>query len=218
MATFQFRVLRLTTRLLDVQTVTPSITPSVVKCPVHPAQVEIVLEGTGGLTGTVTVSGLVDGLPDTEVVTFTGPIANNRAVARTCKLFGCVTGFDTADLTTEAPPPTITARFCTSGGEGVHTVCELSECVFAHREMSAGHWPNNLAGNQEQARQGKIDMDDLYDFEPRLHDLFIEQRNGVDSTIWQVHGKPPYLGDGFSHHWEMDVQIRNAMDAVEIPA
>ena len=97
MATFTFRVVRLTTRLLDERAIAASMPTSIAKCPQHRAFVELRLVGPT-LVGTVTISGTVDGAPDTEVVTVSAAIANDTTVVRSCKRFECVTGFTSTSI------------------------------------------------------------------------------------------------------------------------
>lgn len=207
-----FRVLRRSALLVTPQAVAASM-PLAPLCPAHPAYVEVRLDGDD-LTGTVIVVGTLAGAPVTETLLFSGPTANTRAIRQTCERYDCVTSMITTGLVGEATTPQLQARWVGAGGEAVHANEELEECVMAYLQISLGGWPAASIGTESE--QGLLAMDDLWDFEPRRDDVFVETlKDGSDGRIWEVVGTPDYLGSLRPSHFELTVQLRNTTDITE---
>ncbi len=207
-----FRWLRRSALLAESQAVGASITLAA-ECPAHPAYVEIRLTGPD-LTGTVTVNGKLDGAVVTETLTFTGPVANDRAKDKTCKLMDCSTSITTTGLAGEATTPQLQARWVGSGNEAVHANAELEDCVLGYLEISRGTWPAARIGTEVE--RGFLALDDHYDNTPRRGDLFVETlEDGSDGATWEVVGVPGHLGSLRPHHFELTVRLRNDADQTE---
>lgn len=204
----RFRVLR---RGATVLATTAILAAHVIAAtPLAPAFVEVTLVGAV-LTGTVSVSGLVDGVPTTQVLEFAGPLAAGRRVLRTTRLFSSITGITSAGLHDEAPPPTIAVRFVSEGNHAVPVNTELATGVAGMIDGGEGYWAVAIAGGAG-SQPTVIGHDDVYGFQPRRGDLYIEQRNGADYRTWEVIGTPDELGDLRRVHWELKVEERQNAD------
>lgn len=208
-----FRVMRRTTWLVAGRLVSDVVPLDVDRCPVYPGFVRVMLTGPD-LTGTITIDGLRGGAPVSETLTASGPIAGQGWQGVTCEAFDCVTGITTAGLSDEAEVPIIEVAFVSPGGAPIPINCEIADCVLGYLEHPGRQtWPNAIGGTHESSRPW-IAHRDVYDFEPRRGDFYVEQRGDplVDYRVWEVHGNPEHLGTFDSRHWELDVQEANAAD------
>lgn len=219
-----FRVVRPTTYVLE-RTEAAAVHAVAAKCPSVAGYVQIRLWGDD-LTGSIEVDGLVAGSPTTEVIQATGPIAVGEALLTGCKLFECVTEIRTSGLADELPAPEILARLVGEGGNPLETLCELSDCLIAHGQVGGagrGRWPMTPAGKTED-QPSLIMHDDIWGFEPRRGDLYVEQRQPPeggalrDWRTWEVTGDPEFLGALRSAHWELGIRMANNRRVTETPA
>lgn len=205
LATFTYRVLRRTSILLAPTAAAATLPLTTTECPEGAAYAEFTVEGATALTGTITVAGELDGVPDTEDVPVAGPIgATGKAIVRTCKRWTCFTAITTTGLDDEAPPPTISARLIGVGGESIQAVQELDACVVGNNEGVNSGWKVPTAGSTAVSPGATIDHDNVYDFTPRRGDLYVDLESG---EVWEVLGAPP---TAHGHHYELRVAPADA--------
>jgi hypothetical protein len=188
-------VYRRTASLLDATTATASM--SVDRQPPSDSVTQVAVTVDGG-TGTVTVSGTVDGAPDSEVLTFTG-----AGTERTIKLFSAL---DAPALAVSAGlvGVTISARAEDQGGALNHVSYVVVTGVRAHLNRSAARWPNTIAGTAEVERTW-FGIDWTTAWAPRDGDVFVDQTSLEE---WLVVGHPDHQGGLRPHHWEVRVVRR----------
>lgn len=214
-----FRVVRRTSVILERQDVAATMTGLLASRPINAARVRIELWGTGGLTGTVRVSGDVDGSPSVEDQLLTGPLTPSGYLVRdTTTEFQSVSGITTASLADETPLPQIAASYIGNGGEAVEANVELASELHGMIEPrgGGGRWQTEPAGSVEQ-QPSVLGHDDLYGFRPRVGDFYVEQRpDGAggweDYRIWEVTARPDYLGGLRSETVELNVEERATAD------
>lgn len=207
-----FTVYRRTDHVLESAAVSGTLDVVTDKCPSHNAYVEVTIRATVDGVGTVVVDGEYDGAPVSETLTFDGSTGSFQ-IRQTCSRFDCLTGITPVGFDDDA---LIAARYVEVGGEGVQINCLLAECVEGHLERSgrAGSWQATIPGGREAA-DAWIAYPDYYDFTPREGDVFVDDG---DSKRWEVAADPDWLGGQRPHHFEIDVNLRNATDiAVRTP-
>lgn len=205
-----FRWVRRTNLLAELQAVGAGSLVLRGQCPIAPGFVEVTLTGPD-LTGTVTVTGTLAGSPVVDTLTFTGPVAYERATLTCCKRMDCVTSITHSGLSDEATTPQVVARWVGAGGEPIEANEEIEDEVCAYLQIDRGTWPA-AKGPATAREKGWIALDDLYADTPRHKDVFVEQRDGTDYKRWEVVGLPDHLGNLRPHHFELTVELRNSTD------
>jgi hypothetical protein len=186
-------VYRRTAFMLDSATATASM--SVDRQP--PVETVVAVTVDGG-AGTVTVSGTVNGAPDTEVLTFTG-----AATLRTVKLFSAL-DVPALALSAGLVGVTISAKAEAEDGGRNHMAYAVATGVRAHLNRGAARLPNTVAGTAEVERTWfGIDYTSLW--APRDADVFVDEHSLEE---WRVVGTPDWLGGLRPHHWEVRVVRR----------
>lgn len=203
MANRRITVKRKTAFVLDATTALASIDTD--RQPNVGSFIEAELSGGTSNTGTVTVSGAVDGAPDTEVLTFTGA-GKQTTVLRFDSLDASGT-FVTTGLTDEPTVPTIAVRAVGSGGDPHPQHVDVVTDWPARFDRGRATWPAPTAGSS-QLEKTRFYVDFNTVWEPKDGDVIIDQR---DSQEYFVQGNPNQAdGSGtlVPHHWEIEVKRR----------
>ena len=203
-----FRWYRRTEWLMEARQITAAMGPDVDKCPLNDGFVELRVRGDNQV-GTVTLSGTLDGVPETEVIDFDGssPV---EALQLSCKRGLCVNLINTTGFGANT---TLEAKYTGPDGSAIAVNCLLEPCVQAHREYGGrGTWPNTVPGTHETTFSW-IAFDDVYRYNPRPGDFFVEvEEDESNGPIWEVIGRPEHLGSLRRHHWELDVRLQQHAD------
>ncbi|NRA04293.1 MAG: hypothetical protein HRU00_17020 [Myxococcales bacterium] len=205
-------------RLITVKRRSSDVLTPVVAAASHSADVqppvdshiEVAISGGTSNTGTVTVLGLVGGVPDSEVLTFNG-IALTQATTKRFDAGGLDTpAFTTTDLTDEATVPTITARSVGSDGSREHSAATVITDWPARFDRGRASWPNSPAG-RGAVEKTRFYVDYTTVWDPRRGDVILDQSNGDQ---FKVHGQPDLHGASLTpHHWEIEVRENKGADA-----
>jgi hypothetical protein len=192
-------VYRRTAFVLDAAAAVAS--PAISRQPAKPALVEVLVEGGAAGTGTVVVSGTVNGSPESETLTFVGPA---RKV--TTKRFSALSSFATTGLANESPPPTLSARAVGGDGGSIDRDVLVVSAWPMRKDAGAPSWPAPVQGSAEQElTYFYVDYTTIWT--PREGDVFVDDRT---SEQWQVVGHPAQHGGGLRtpHHHEIRVRRR----------
>lgn len=192
-------VRRKTSILLGPVAVLASHAPT--RQPATAAAVRVRLAGGTTSTGTVTVSGTVAGLPDSETLTFT-----RNDVLETVKLFTALSTITTSGLADEVTPPTITVDAVGRDGTAIHTSYVVVSGWPIRKDAGPPSWPAPVPGSS-QTEDAWMYIDWTSMWEPRDGDVFIDERTAEE---WQAVGHPSQHGGGLvqPHHWEVRVRRR----------
>lgn len=193
-------VLRRTSLVLDpAQAVASS---PATRQPGAAASIRIRLTGGTSTTGTVTVTGTVDGVPGTsETLTFTGP-----DVQGTVKRYTAISAITTTGLADEVTPPTLQADAVGRDGAPIVSEYTLVSAWLMRKDAGAASWPAPVPGST-QSEETRFYLDYSSTWTPREGDVFIDDRT---SEQWQVIGHPAQHGGGQTvpHHYEVRVRRR----------
>lgn len=186
-------VKRSTAQVLD--TVAPAASHTPDRQPVRASQIQVTLTGSAP-AGTVTVSGTVNGVADTEVLSFAAVGSKG-----TTKPFSPVTTIATSLTGTS----TITATAIGPGGSPQVGEYSLKTGVpMAKTDKGAQRWPVLMPGTmQEEEATFRVQYEDVWS--PRQGDLFIVEGSG---EVYLVHGKPKSFGNFAPDHWVVPAKLR----------
>lgn len=165
--------------------------------------IQVAVQGGTDNTGTVTVTGTVDGAPDSEVLTIAGALTY-----LTTKRFSTIDtpgGFTSTGLTDEATVPTISAKAVGASGDPHNTFTDLITGFEVALDRNVQTWPGRVPGtSQEEQTWIYFDATDLYS--PKSGDVFVDE-----STLeeWEVYGPTDYLGSNRATHHELRVRLRD---------
>jgi hypothetical protein len=189
-------VYRRTAFVIDAQALAAaaaSITPD--RQPAAAGLVELEVTGTGPF-GTLDVVGLVGGVPDNELLTFTG--AGTQVTTKRFDASG-LTSIDRAGWSAAA---SFSARSVGGDGSRLHIAYSVVSAWPMHLNRGAARWPNTTAGVAEVERTW-FGVDYTTVWAPRDGDVFVDDDSGEQ---WKVVGTPDWLGGRRPHHWEVRVE------------
>lgn len=168
--------------------------------PASAAAIAVTVSGSPG-SGSVTVSGLVAGAPDSEALVFAGP-----GRKETVKRFSQLDPFATTGLADESPAARVSAAAVGSDGSPIEQTVSVVTGWPARKDAGAASWPAPVPGSAptEHARFF-VAWTDVW--VPRDGDLLDDERTG---ERWLVVGHPAQHGGGayLPHHWELAVKRR----------
>lgn len=188
---------RRTAFILD--SVATTATPGVLgpdRQPVVAGIIAVAVAGTPSSFSTITISGDVDGSPDTEVLTFTA-VGEKRTIKE----------FDEATLviTMDAgwgTGGTVTSRSIAVDGAPNHVTTTIVAGWRMHLNRGAASWRNTAAG-VAQIERTIFAWDYTTQWTPREGDVFVDDGS---TEQWKVVGTPDWLGGIRPHHWEARVE------------
>jgi hypothetical protein len=199
-------VYRRTSLVLDAATAAASHSAS--RQPSSASKIEVLLAGGAAATGTVTVLGTVNGSPDSEVLTFTGPTRKS-----TIKRFTALAtpAFTTTGLADESPAPTISASAIGGDGSAIEQPVLVVSAWPMRKDAGTASWPTRQFGSAE-IEETRFYFDYTTVWTPRDGDVFVDDRT---SEEWQVIGHPTQHGGGSTvpHHYEIRVKRREGSRA-----
>jgi hypothetical protein len=181
--------------VLDPVAVAPALAPS--RQPARESCIEITT--SGGAAGTVTVSGTVSGLPDSETLVLNAG-GDQRA---TGLVFTSVSGIATAGLA----GATVSAQAVGRDGSRNHSVSAVVVTGWPMRmDRGSVRWPSPTFGSS-QMEDTVFYLDWSPAWEPREGDVFVDDRTGQQFFVL---GPPTQHGGGSTipHHLEIRVQRR----------
>jgi len=144
-------ILRDTSFVLDAAAAAASMDPD--RQPSRRAELRVTVAGGTTGSGTVTISGTVDGSADSETLTFSA-----AGIKRTVKMFSAIDasgGISTTGLADEASVPTVSVETLDEGGSPqAKQRITVAENVPASVTQSGQlpNWPARLAGTHEEDR------------------------------------------------------------------
>lgn len=186
-------VKRLTPYLLDAIAVAASL--AVNRQPVTPGPVQV--EVTGTPTGTVTVTGTVEGVANTEVLTWSGA----SGIRVTAKRFSAVT-----TLTTSLTGGTlISAQSVSPGGAPQNSVITVvSGRPAERRQRGEQSWPGMMPGQQrKEGATFRIQFEDVWS--PRPGDMIVVDGS---SEVYEIVGAPRADGMFTPDHWRFSTDLQ----------
>lgn len=191
-------VYRRTAIVLDTIAAAASLPAS--RQPTAPSLVAVTVTGSPG-TGTVTVNGTVNALPDSEALVFSGP-----GRKETVKRFSALTPFTTSGLADEAPPAQVTASVIGADGSPVEQSLLVVASWPMRKDAGSASWPAPRYGSAE-LEPTRFYFDFTSVWTPRDGDVFVDDRTGEE---WLVVGHPAQHGGGayLPHHYEAAVKRR----------
>jgi len=170
--------------------------------PASASRLEVRVWGGTANTGTVTVSGTVDGASDSEALTFT-----EAGYKTTQKQFSAIeaSGIVTTGLADETTVPSI--QITTVGRDG--SAISMNYAVVTEWPMAfipkTSSWPQGSPGSAE-IEMGKFAFERPEIWSPREGDVFVDTTS--NDSEWLVVGVPQFRGQLYQHHWEVKVQRR----------
>jgi hypothetical protein len=189
-------VYRRTALVLDATEAAASLTVS--RQPSRAALLDVSVSGGTSNTGTVTVTGTVEGVAGvSEVLTFDGVGTSRRGA----KLFSAISAISTSGLADETTKPTVSISAIGRDGTKIHASYALATGVPAILDHETRRWPT--APMTEQAGSGTLLLDWSEVWSPREGDLVVDGM-GCD---WIVLGRPRERGNLRPSHWELDLQV-----------
>lgn len=153
---------------------------------------------SGGTTGSgdVVISGTLDGVADSETLTFTG-----NASKRATILLDTITGITTSGLSGEATPPTISVEAVDETGRPMAQQTTVATDRPAAWGKGDRDWMVRRAGSMEEDRPVLlISYEDV--FTPRVGDE-VKQRNATDT--WRVEHVRSWPGPFNPQQWRLRV-------------
>lgn len=183
---------RLTAMLLEAIAVAASHTMT--RQPLHagPVQVEV----TGTPTGTVTVAGTVNGLADTEVLTWAG----TAGVREVVKPFSAISG-----LTTSLTGGTlISVKSVGPGGAPQNVLRTVVSGMPANRQIRGSQGYTMLIPGMERKEGAKFLIQYEETWRPRAGDLVIVDGLGDE---YEAVGAPRAVGDFTPDHWVVQADL-----------
>jgi len=185
-------VTRSTAYVVDSRATAASITPD--RQPTRKACMQVALAGS--VSGTVTISGTVEGVSDTETLTFSA--AGTKV---TVKQFSAVSGV-TASLTGSG---TISVMAVGPGGQPQAGGYTIRAGLPASRNLRGfPRWPTPIPGSKRKEEATiRLQYEDTW--EPRQGDLVV-----VDGTteVYEVQGRPRSAGNFIPDHWVLNCEMR----------
>lgn len=164
-----------------------------------PAAGLVQVEVTGSPTGTVTVAGTVDGLSDTEVLTYSGA----SSVRTTTKRFTAVSG-----ITTSLSGGTLINAKSVSPGGAPQSVYKtvVSDRPAERRVRGAQSFPMLVLGQErKEGAMFRLQYEDTW--RPLQGDVLVV---ASDSLEYEVQGKPRAFGDFAPDHWQIQSDLIDA--------
>lgn len=185
---------RRTAYVVDAATAAASMT--VARQPVRGSVLRAEVSGGTTGSGTVTVTGTVEGVAGTtEVLTFT---ANGTRSGS--KVFTAVSAVATSGLADEATKPTVGVLAVDVGGAPQAQDTSLAANVPAVVKRSSGRWPVRDAGSEaEQRTTFLVDRSDVWT--PRKADALVDDGT---SERWLVEDARGVGGAYYASHYELD--------------
>jgi hypothetical protein len=186
-------VYRRTASVLDARGV--SLTMTLDRPLQNSATLEVTV--TGG-TGDLTITGVVNGASDTEVLTFTG---GTPEVRRTIKVFdsvselGAVIGLRGFNISVNA---------IGEDGSRIYVHYVVMSGVRMHLNHGVPYWRNPKEGSA-QLQDVWFGIDYTSAWTPREGDVFFDK---AANQQYMVTGPPEYLGSVQPHHWEVRAKRR----------
>lgn len=167
--------------------------------PAHDSIIQVRLTGAGA--GTITVNGDVDGVPDTEVLAFSG--SGIRATVKTFDA-GSITGLDYSAGFSGADA--VQAKSLGANGHPHHNPTTLVTGWPARFDRARSRYPVPASGAIE-VEKTRVYLDYTTVWTPREGDVFVDERT---SEEFFVIGHPELHGGGqaIPHHWEFEVERR----------
>lgn len=149
-----------------------------------------------GGSGIVTINGVVDGVADTEELTFTG-----AETSRTLKVFSSVSQIDVAAGLVGS---NITINSIGEDGSRVYVNYIVVSDVRMHINHGVAYWNNQREGTA-QLQDVWFGIDYTTYWTPREGDVFYDS---AANQQYMVTGVPEYLGSIRPHHWEVRAKRR----------
>lgn len=187
-------IFRRTAYLLEAVAAAASLTLD--RQPPRASALRVVVSGGTTGSGTVTVTGTVEGVAGTtEVLTFT---ANGTKVGS--KLFTAISAVATTGLADEATKPTISIEAVDRQGAPQAQDVVRAASVPAQLKRSSGRWPVPVPGSEvSQSITYIVDRSDLWT--PRKGDRIIEDANTAEESIVEEARTPG--GSFYGSHLEL---------------
>jgi hypothetical protein len=184
-----------------VEPASAAATLTLARQPARACLVEVAVSGGTSGTGTVTVSGTVNGSPDSQALTFSG-----RGRQVTTKRFTAISSITTTGLHDEPSKPTISASAVGADGGRLESDSLVASGWPMRKDAGTAGWPVPVSGSAE-VEVTRFYMDFTEAWAPREGDVFVDDRT---SEQWQVQGRPTQHGGGLRepHHWEIRVKRR----------
>lgn len=196
-------VYRRTAYVLDPRTAAASM--AVTAQPIRAALVEVVVSGGTSGTGTVTISGTVDGSPGTETLTFAGP--GRKA---TTKRFTALDPITSTGLADEASVPTISASAVGADGGRLDQSNVVVTGWPMRKDAGTASWPAPTQGSVE-SEITRFYMDFTTAWTPRDGDIFLDTRTGEQ---WQVIGHPAQHGGGIRSPMHYEIRVKRRQGSI----
>lgn len=187
-------IFRRTAYIVDPVAVTASVTVS--RQPVRAGLARITIAGGTSGTGTVTLTGTVDGVAGVqEVVTFVG-----NGTLSSSKRFSAYSAIATSGLHDEATPPTISVECIGPEGSPQPTSYALVANWPASRTTTRGQWPSPTQGSSPvQPFVYLLSYSEVWT--PRRGDVIRDDATGED---WLIEAANLARGPIWRGFWRLD--------------
>ncbi len=197
-----FNVLRTTPYVLDP--IAAAATHTVSRQPATAGFLEVRVYGGTSNTGTVTITGTVDGVPGaTDALVFAG-----AGYKTSTKRFTAVSAVATTGLADEAAVPTIEAKAVGGSGDPISSTATVMSNVPGVVEPYQQKWDPSKASPMAETGTAKLKMPWLDVFLPRVGDRFVD---AVSGETWEVMGGVgPERGRIRPREWDLLVAQRQA--------
>ncbi len=186
-------VLRSTAFVLDAAEAAVSMTPD--RGPARRGRFDVSVQGGTANTGTVTLTGTLDGSPQVEVLTFTG-----SSVKRCAELFDGLTLVETSGLADETAKPTLSVKAVDEDGSAQPTTYTVAADRPADVSYGGGgDWPTARSGSHDddEALIG-LPYEEVY--APRRGDM-VRPRDTAE--VWLVRSARPIPSKYQPQLWEL---------------
>ena len=187
---------RATAVLLD--TIAVAVSHTLTRQPPSRCCVRVTLVGTA--TGTVTIFGTVDGVADTEVLTW----AATSGAYSTVKEFTAISGIATA-LTGAT---TIEVESAGPDGQPVPQLITLHTGYPVQIQEVTFPYANGAKPGINQASSVRINVDWTDTWRPRIDDVVIDESPYSSDVMYKVTGVPaPQRGSMMPSHWQVEAEL-----------
>lgn len=190
---------RRTSDVLPATTASANMAPT--RQPVRESILEVVVAGGTTGSGTVTITGTVNGVAGvSEALTFS---ANGTRV--TAKRFTSVSAIATSGLSDETAPPTVQIRAVSPGGTPQAAEYDLAQQIpAAHGNVGRPAW-NGTPPQPQEADEALWSLVYYDAWQPRVGDVLSEDDSGETWDVLGTRRVGPRVGSWF---WELRCRRR----------